>query len=80
MVPNIEEDYILLLGIVINIWKIILLGSTTKKRYSTAGRQWQLASALLSAMVPSRVQPVGRSASAAVLRRVVGCMGFYRMM
>ena len=34
MVPNIEKDYILLLGIVFYIRNIILLGSTTKKHYS----------------------------------------------
>ena len=34
MVPNIEKDYILLLGIVFYIRNILLLGSTTKKCYS----------------------------------------------
>ena len=31
MVPNIEKDYILLLGVVVYIRNVILLGSTTKK-------------------------------------------------
>ena len=35
MVPNIESDCILLLGIVFYIRNIILLGSTTKKNYSS---------------------------------------------
>ena len=35
MVPNIEEDYILLLGIVFYIRSIILLGSITKKTLLT---------------------------------------------
>ena len=34
MPPNKEQDYILIGGLVLYIQKIILLGSTTQKRYS----------------------------------------------
>ena len=37
MVPNIEQDYILLSGIVFYISYIILLGSTTKKNATHMG-------------------------------------------
>ena len=38
MIPNIEEDYILLLVIVFCTRNITLLGSTTKKHYSSGAR------------------------------------------
>ena len=40
MVPNIESDYILLLGYSIYIRNIILLGLTTKKNTAHLGVSW----------------------------------------